>query len=234
MPLPKLDTPKYTAVIPSSKKQIQYRPFLVKEEKILMMAQESEDANIILNSIKDIISACVYGDIKVNDLTMYDIEYLFLQLRAKSVGETAEIRLKCEDCGEYNTHTINLNDIQVVFPEGEVSNKIQLTDDVGIELKRIGIEEATKISKLKEDKAFVHGIAASIDSVYDKDSVYTLADFSEKEIVEFIESFNRAQLEQIQKFIDNQPVLSHTIKFKCSKCGHENEITLKGLQSFFT
>jgi|MDTB01.2.fsa_nt_gb hypothetical protein len=233
MPLPTLETTKYTTTVPSTQQEIEYRPFLVKEEKILMMAQETNDPKAILKVTKDILSSCTFEKLDVNTLTMYDIEYLFLQLRMKSVGEIANIKLKCQETNEYVDYELDLSEVQVTYPEKKIDNKLQLTDKVGVTLKPISVDDAGDISLEKEDKQLVWGIAASIDTVYDEDSVYSLSDFSEKEVTEFVESLNRSQLEKIQEFITNQPTLSHTIKFKGPK-GHDNEITITGLQSFFT
>lgn len=233
MPLPTIETPKFTAVVPSTKKEIEYRPFLVKEEKILMMAQESNDSKSILKVTKDVLSSCTFNKLDVNSLAMYDIEYLFLQLRMKSVGEVAKLKLKCKETGEYTDYELNLEDVKVTYPEKEIDNKIKLTDKVGITLKPIGVDDAGEITEESDEKQFIWGIAASIASVYDENGVYQLSDFTEKEVTEFIESLNRKQIEQIQEYLENQPSLSHTIKFKGPE-GHDNEITLKGIQSFFT
>ena len=234
MPLPTLDTSKFTTTVPSTGKEIEYRPFLVKEEKILMQAQESNDPKAILKVTKDILSSCTFGKLDVSTLAMYDIEYLFLQLRMKSVGEVANIKLKCSECGEYTNYDLDLSEVQVTYPEKKIDNKIQLTDKVGVILKPISVDDAGEISAEAEDKQLIWGIAASIDTVYDEETTYSLSDFNEKEVTEFVESLNRSQLQKIQDFITNQPTLSHKITFKCEKCGHENTITLTGLQIFFT
>jgi hypothetical protein len=233
MPLPKIETPKFTAIVPSTKQEIEYRPFLVKEEKILMMAQESNNAKSILKATLDILSSCTFNKIDVNKLTMYDVEYLFLQLRMKSVGEVANIKLKCKETNEYVNYDLNLEDVQVQYPIKEIDNKVQLTPSVGVTLKPISVNDAGDISSEDEDKQLVWGIAASIETVYDENGVYQLSDFTEKEVTEFVESLSRDQLKNIQEYVENQPTLSHTIEFKGPK-GHDNTITLTGLQSFFT
>ena len=233
MPLPTIETPKYTAVVPSTKQEIEYRPFLVKEEKILMMAQESNDAKSVMKATKDILQSCTFNKLDVDKLAIYDIEYLFLQLRMRSVGEVAKLKLKCSKTGEYVKYDLNLEDVQVQYPKKKVDNKVQLTDNVGITLKPIGVEDATDIGSAEDEKQMVWGIAASIETVYDENGVYQLGDFSEKEVTDFVESLNRSQIEKIQNYLENQPTLSHTIEFKGPQ-GHENKITLTGLQSFFT
>ena len=231
MALPKLESPKYEVVIPSTKKLHEIRPFLVKEEKILMIAQESNNTAQIVKAMKEIISACSFNKIKVNELTSYDVEYLFLQLRAISVGETTDVKFKCSECGHENEVTINLKEIEVKYPEKEISNKIQLSDTIGIVLKPLSLSD---MSKIKEDSDIVDSIAIVIDSIYDDDNVYDAKESSKKELYEFVESLNHTQIEKIQEYLTNQPKLSCEVKFACSECGHENTITLEGIQSFFT
>ena len=159
MALPKLETSKYTAVIPSSKKTIEFRPFLVKEEKILMMAQESKDNLQIIGALKDIIKSCTFNTVDPSELTTYDLEYLFLQLRAKSVGETSEIKIKCDECGEYNEVSVNLSDAEVKNPNDSVDKKIELNDTVGIIMRPISLAKSEDLSKIKKDEdIFINSI----------------------------------------------------------------------------
>jgi ribosomal protein L44E len=230
MPLPVLEAPKYNLVVPSTKKKLQYRPFLVKEEKILMIAQESEDETQILNAIKEILVACTFGKFDPKENTSYDMEYIFLQLRSKSVGEKIQLSIPCSKCSTPNTVVVNLNDIEIKYPEVEVDNKIQLSDDVGLVLKPISMSEAIAVQK---DTSLERSIQAVIDNVYDSESVYKLENFTKKEISEFIDSFSHSSLEKIEEYITSQPTLEYTIKFKCSECGEENEQVLTGLESFF-
>jgi ribosomal protein L44E len=230
MPLPVLETPTYNLVVPSTKKKLKYRPFLVKEEKLLMIAQETEDEGQILNSIKDIISACTFGKFDANQNTSYDMEYIFLQLRSKSVGEKIELSIGCKECSTPNNVTVNLNDVQIKYPEKKLSTTIKLTKDVGITLKPISMSEAIEVQK---DPTLERSIRAVIDTVYDSTNVYKLEDFTDKEVVDFIDSFNHSSLEKIEEYILSQPSLEHTIKFKCSNCEKENEEVLSGLESFF-
>lgn len=234
MPLPKLESSKYTAVIPSTEKTIEFRPFLVKEEKILMIAQESKDNAQIISALKGIIKSCTFNAVDPNDLTTYDLEYLFLQLRAKSVGETSEIRIKCEECGEYNEVSVNLLDAEVKYPNDKIDNKIQLNDSVGIIMRPISLSKSEGISKLKkEEDIFTNSIIASIESIYDDNGVYQTDDTSEKDLKEFVDSLSHKHLQEIQKYLSEQPKLQLEIKFKCSKCGHDNSVILEGLESFF-
>lgn len=230
MPLPVLNTPTYTIKLPSTGKDIEYRPFLVKEEKILMIAQESKDQKQVMKAMRDIISSCTFGKVNADDCTVYDIEYLFLQLRSKSVGEIANVKIRCSKCGEYTPVEINLDEVGVIYPKEKIDPNIKLTDTVGIKLRPMQFRDAMKI---QSDKDISGTIATVIESIYDSDNVYDIQSISKKELDAFIDSMNRKQLESIQKFIENQPRVQHIIEFDCEKCGHKNRHVLTGLASFF-
>ena len=231
--LPKLETPTYSTVMPSTGDKVEYRPFLVKEEKILMIAQESKDNGAMLKALKNIIKACTFNKVNPNVCTTYDIEYLFLKLRAASVGETAELQFKCEECGEYNKVEVNLNEIEVVYPKEKPETNIKLTENVGIKLKEVEVNDIETLSDITNPENFSKAIASVIDVIYDAEYVYKVKDTSPKEVLAFIDNLSHTHLEKIQDFIENQPMLKHTVEFKCVKCGHENKIELVGLQSFF-
>ena len=232
MPLPKLETSKYITQLPSTKEEIEFRPFLVKEEKLLMIAQESEDEVQILKAMKDIIHACTFGKVNTEECTMYDIEYLFLQLRIKSVGEESIIRLKCDECGKYSEVSVDLTKIEVVFPKEEIPNTIQLSDSIGLTLKPLTLKASEKLTG-SDEEIFNQAIIQVIDTIYDNESVYDKNDVSEQEMIEFIDSMSHSHLEAIQKYIENQPELKHTVEFKCKHDNHENKVELKGIASFF-
>ena len=231
MALPKLEVPKYTTTVPSTGEVIEFRPFLVKEEKILMIAQESTNEKEILNAMKSILSSCTFGKVEPDNCTIYDLEYLFLQLRAKSVGETADLLLKCEKCGKTTPVTINLEDIKVQQPEKLVDDKIQLTDDIGVIMRPITVASTERLGQSKDE--VTAALSASIKAIYDADNVYETDDTSEKELSEFIDSLSHSQLLKIQEYIENQPSLRHTIEWTCKHDGHKNKIELKGIQAFF-
>ncbi len=233
MALPKLETPTYSIEVPSLKSEIEFRPFLVKEEKILMIAQESEDENKILKTIKDIISACSFEKLDPSECTASDIEYLFIQLRAKSIGETVTIKIKCSECNEYTANKIDLEEIKLSDDE-EVNNTIEITDSIGIVLKKISMLNAEKISKSDPLKAFNQLLIYSIESIYDADSVYPASESTEKELIAFIDSLSHSHLEKIQEYIQDVKKLQHTCSFKCKSCGHENKTVLEGIESFFS
>lgn len=233
MALPKLDIPTYPIEVPSLNKRVDFRPFLVKEEKVLMIAQETDDQSKLLPVIKDIIKACSFEKLDPNECTATDLEYIFLQLRAKSVGETVSVQIKCEECDEYATVKINLEDIKIT-EAADLSNTIEINDSVGIVLKSLSIKDAEKIDDTDAEKAFNQTIVYSIESIYDADSVYPASESTEKELIEFIDSLSHSHLEKIQEYIQNIPKLTYTAKFKCEACGHKNEIVLEGIESFFS
>jgi hypothetical protein len=234
MPLPILEAAKYTTVVPSTNETIEFRPFLVKEEKILMLAQESDDSSQIIGALKRIIEACTFDEVDANKLTTYDLEYLFLQLRAKSVGETSDVVLKCAECEASNPIVIKLSDITVDFTKAAKDNKIELTDSIGIILRPISVGKSEELSKLDANAdSFNRSISACIESIYDSNGEYIADDTSEKEMGQFIDSLTHDQLHKIQLYIENQPELKEVVKFKCKKCGHDNEFTVSGLASFF-
>lgn len=231
MPLPVLETIKYETVIPSTGKKIEYRPFLVKEEKILLLAQESGDSDQIIRALKDIINSCTFEKVNVDNLAVYDLEYLFLQLRAKSVGEIIDLQVKCKECERVNQLQVNLSSVQVEHSSKKMSNKIELTETVGIIARPIPVKDIGKVSDKTED--FVKMIALCIESIYDDSNVYNSSDVSEKELLTFVESLSRSQVEKIEKFISNQPKLLHKESYTCHSCNAINTIQMEGLQDFF-
>lgn len=234
MALPKLETPTYSTTIPSTGREIEYRPFLVKEEKILMMAQESQDTAQAISALKKIISSCTFGKVDPNELTTYDAEYLFLQLRIKSVGETVEFQIKCADpdCDGMTDVVVDLSEVEVVQPDVKVDTNIKLNDSIGMTLKEVTLKDAVGLSG--KDMDDITGLVSCvIDTIYDEDKVYNVADVSKKELAVFIDSLNHHQLETITTFIQNQPAIKKEVKYTCVKCGKENVIELRGLQDFF-
>lgn len=229
MPIPILETSTHTIEIPSTKEKVEIRPFLVKEEKILIQAQESKDDKVIIKAIKDIISVCSFKKITPNDLTLFDLEYIFLQLRGISVGESIEFKVKCDECEKINVINLDISDVKVHFPEEAENNKIALTDSVGVTLRPIRVKDMSKL-----DGDITEAIIASIESIYDEDNVYLSDESSKKELVAFVDSLSHKHLEAIQKYIENQPKLTHTLEYTCIHCGHKNELVLSGLSDFFT
>ena len=231
MALPKLETPTYETIIPSTGRAIEYRPFLVKEEKILMMAQETQDTAQAISALKKIISSCTFGKVDPNSLTTYDAEFLFLQLRIKSVGESVDFIITDKDTGEDVNVSVDLSEVQVVEPEVELEKTIQLNDSIGLTLKEVTLKDAVGLSS-KDMNDITGLISVVIDTIYDDEKVYNAREVSKKELEAFIESLNHSQLEQITTFIQNQPAIQKEIKYRL-KDGQEKTITLKGLQDFF-
>lgn len=235
--LPTIEIPRFETVLPSTKKKIEFRPYLVKEEKILMIASESKDEKQILKAIKDMVRACTFDKINPDDLTVFDLEYLFLKLRAKSVGESSKIKLKCEACASFTDTSINLDEIEPTIDPGFANNRIMLTDDIGVTIKLVSVRAISRIDlsdKGNSVNRVMELLAASIETVFDKKGVYAADTLQKDELGTFIDSLNRQQLGKIEEYIKLLPKLEKTIEFKCSKCEKENSIILSGLQSFFT
>ena len=240
MPLPKIATPSYELELPSTGKTIEYRPFLVKEEKLLVIALESQDTKQITNAIKAVIRSCVLTkSVKVEDLPTFDIEYLFLNIRGKSVGEDIDVKIICPDDEKTEVNiSVNLDDIQVEKSKDH-SNKIKLDKNLMMELKYPSLNEFVKsnfdpndLNRSAMDQSF-DLISTCIDKIYDQDEVWVAADCTKKEIKDFIESMNSAQFKQIENFFETMPKLSHTIKVTNPKTKVESEVVLEGLASFF-
>jgi hypothetical protein len=237
MALPKLETPTYQTTIPSTGKLIEYRPFLVKEEKILMMAQETQDPAQAMGALKRIISACTFDKVNPNELTTYDAEFLFLQLRIKSVGETAKFQLPCEGCKELQDVEVDLQEVEVKFPKDTPNKDIKITDKIGIILKELTLADAIGMSGTDmEDISSM--VALVIDSIYDDDKSYPANTVSRQELVEFVDQLNHTQLDEIQKFISSQPAVEKIVAFGCNNktqgCnGCKTEVTMRGLADFF-
>ena len=240
MPLPKIATPSYELELPSTGQTITYRPFLVKEEKLLVIALESEDTKQITNAIKAVIRACVLTKgIKVETLPTFDIEYLFLNIRGKSVGEDLDVKLICPDDNETEVDvTISLDDIQIQKPEGH-SNQIKLDNNLMMELKYPSLNEFIKNnfdpndkSKNPMDQSF-DLIGSCISKIYNEDEVWAAADCSKKELNDFLDSMNSNQFKEVEKFFETMPKLSHTVKVTNPKTKVESDVVLEGLASFF-
>ena len=239
MPLPKISTPTYELELPSTGETIQYRPFLVKEEKLLVIALESEDIKQITAAIKTVIKNCIITkNIKVESLPTFDIEYLFLNIRGKSVGEELDVNIICPDDGETQVPVkINLDDIKVQKNE-EHSNRIKLDDSIMMEMKYPSLDQFIKnnfdfSNKNAMDQSF-DLIASCIDKIFTEEEVWTTSDVTKKEMNDFLESMNSSQFKDIEKFFETMPKLSHTIKVTNPVTEVESEVVLEGLASFFT
>jgi len=237
MALPKVGLPSYELELPSSGKTVKYRPFLVKEEKVLLLALESQDEKQITNSVLDLLKSCIITrGVKVETLPSFDIEYLFLKIRAASIGEIIELLITCNDDGETQVPTtININEVEVVKPEGH-SNKVMLDDNIGVVMKYPAFDRFVKnvfIGNPVETDEVFDIIAESIDQIFDNEEVYDSSTTTKKELVDWVGSLTSKQFESIRKFYETSPKLSHTFKVKNPNTGVESEYTFEGLQSFF-
>ena len=236
MALPKINTPTYELEVPSTNEKIKYRPFLVKEEKILLIALESNENKQIIQAVKEIVAMCTFDKIDLGNMPMFDVEYIFLQIRSKSVGETSNLKLLCKDDGKtYADVKIDLGDIKVSVDE-EHTNKIELTDEMGMimtyptidSFMNTGISEITSSNMLEV-------IATCILQIYDKkgEEVFDAKDQTKEELNDFIGQLNTKQFREVQKFFDTSPKLTHTVMVKNPKTKVESEVVLNGLNDFF-
>jgi len=238
MPLPKIATPTYELELPSTKQKIKFRPFLVKEEKLLVLALETEDSAQITSAITQVIKGCIITkNVKVEDLPTFDIEFLFLNIRGKSVGEEVEVNVICPDDGETEVPVkIALDEIEVTFNE-EHSTKINIDDNLSMEMKYPSLDQFIKNNfdfnnESTMDQSF-EIIGSCIDKIFSEEEVWAAEDFSKQEVEEFLEQMNSSQFKEIEKFFNTMPKLSHEIKVKNPKTKKTSTVVLEGLSSFF-
>jgi hypothetical protein len=240
--LPKIDVPLYSITLPLSNKKIKIRPFLVKEEKILLMAMESNDEESILLAIKQIVNNCCMDKIDVDELPILDLEFIFLNLRARSIGEMVELEYKCNNdikveeetkkCENLVKIEFNLLDIEIK-KQSENKKKIQLTKKLGVMMKYPNFNVIKNVENLSETEQIGKMIANCIEYIFDDETIYYTKDVSEQEVVDFIDSLTSEQFLKIQEFLNDVPKLEKTLKFKCNKCSYEEDLRLEGIQSFF-
>ena len=245
MALPKIDVPIHTVDLPLTKKNVRFRPFLVKEEKLLLMAMESQEEKTILESIKQVLNNCCLDDIDIGGLPTSDLEFLFLNLRARSIGEIVELQYKCnnkvsDEAGEEKTcnHVVKF-DLNILEVKPEIlpnhSAKIELTKDLGIMMKYPNIASIQKIetNEGSDIEKIMNIVTECIDFIYDADSIYYKKDISDEELDEFIGSLTRDQFSKVQEFFDTMPKIKKIVPFTCGKCGYKEDITIEGIQNFF-
>ena len=236
MALPKLTTPTYELEIPSTDDKIKYRPFLVKEEKILMMAMESKSSADITQAVKDIVMECTFNKVDISNMPMFDVEYIFLNIRSKSVGEVSKLKILCQDDGKtYADVELDLNEVKVQVGDDH-TNKIELTEDMGLIMKYPTIDSfsETGIRDINPSN-MLDVISTCILQIYEKkgEKTYDPKDQTKKELTEFIEQLNTKQFKDVQKFFETMPKLKHEITVKNPKTKKENKVTLTGLNDFF-
>ena len=236
MALPKIDVPIYELTVPSTDEKIKYRPFLVKEEKLLLIAMESGENSDILRAVKDIVDACTFNKMKIGNMPMFDVEYIFLQIRAKAVGEVSTLRILCrDDMKTYAKVEVDLNEIEVRVTDAH-TNKIELSDEMGVIMKYPTVDSfvENKIDDISPAN-MLDVIITCIDKIYDKkgEEVYDAKDSTKQELIDFVEQMNTTQFADVQKFFDTMPALSHEITVKNPKTKKESKVTLNGLNDFF-
>jgi hypothetical protein len=242
MALPKIQSPIFQLKLPSDGKEIRYRPFLVKEQKILLIAMEADSENDVTTAIKQIVNNCSIDDVDVDKMPMFDLEYFFTKLRAKSVGEIVEMRLqhgrgvnsKGEQCKHVTNFKLNLMDVEV-HKEKDHTDKIILDEErqIGIKLSYPKINLVDTIKGKNEIQGVLDATKMCTEYIFDADNVYAKADMKDDELSEFLEDLSQAQFEKIVSFFKTMPKLKHTIKWKCGGCGCQETVNLEGMQSFF-
>jgi hypothetical protein len=240
MALPMMSAPTYELVVPSTGAKVKYRPFLVKEEKALLIAQQSEDASVMVDTLKNVIKACVQDKLDVDRLATFDLEYMFMQIRGKSVGESIDLYFPCDnDHGEDNEKarvkiTLDVNDI-VVEKQPNHTNKFELFDDVGVVMKYPTVEVLKKLESLDEtdlDKIF-EIMAYSIDYIFDSEQLYYSSEQKHEDLIQFINNLSSEQFIKLQQFFETMPKLRKEVEYNCPVCGKHHTKVLEGIQSFF-
>jgi hypothetical protein len=243
MALPKLDVPTYEVKLVSTGKTIRFRPFLVKEQKLFLMASESEDPKEMINTIRQVLKNCVLDEIDIDNLPTFDLEYLFMNLRARSVEEVVELSYKCNNtvkddkgedkkCNGVVNFKLNILEIEPT-KNPEHKNKIEITENLGICFKYPTFEMVQKYENMDENQVMIEILTDCIDYIYDKENIYYSKDTPRQELEEFIDNLQQKDLEKFQLFFDTMPEIKKDVHFKCGKCGYDEDITIKGMQNFF-
>jgi hypothetical protein len=243
MALPKLDVPTYEVNLISTGKPVRFRPFLVKEQKLFLMASESEDPNEIIKTIRQVLKNCILDEIDVDNLPTFDLEFLFMNLRARSVEEVVELQYKCNNnvkdeegntkkCNGIVNFKMNLLEVKPT-KDTDHTNKIQITENLGICFKYPTFEMVQKYDDLNENQIMMNILVDCIDYIYDKENIYYAKDTPRKELEEFVDNLQQKDIEKFEKFFSTLPEIKKDVHFKCPKCSYEEDITIKGMQNFF-
>ena len=236
MALPQVNSSRYSTTLPSTGVDIEYRPYLVKEEKIMMVALESKDNKQVLGAMKDVAKACIHSDIDIDKLTSFDLEWVFLKLRAKSVGESADVKLKCqeEDCNGMTDVSINLEELEM--DDYDDNRIIQMNDKVGVQMSypSVSLMEKYDEEKLKSVDGAFDMIVDCMETIYDDEDVYVVANEKRQDVMGFIEALTSPQFKMLADWLQKIPAVRKDVEWCCSKCGADNKLELRGLQSFFT
>lgn len=237
MALPKSATPTYELKVPTTGENVKYRPFLVKEEKTLLLAHQSENIGVMIDTLKTVIDACTFGILNIDKLAMVDIEYIFIQLRAKSVGEISELNFSCKKCEDPKAKmkvNIDLTQLEVTF-NPEHKKDIELFDDVGVRMKYPSIDTINKLKNVSDtqSESIFDIIVDCIDCVYDSDNVYPAIEQSRQELIDFVDNLTQEQFLKLQQFFETMPKLEKVVEFDCPICGYHHVNTIQGLDGFF-
>lgn len=242
--LPKIDVPIYELKLLSSGKSLKFRPFTVKEEKLFLMAAEADDIKSVIDTTKQVINNCVLDEIDIDELPIFDIEYIFLQLRSKSIGEVVNLKYRCNNkifdegtteekqCKTIVEIDVNLNELIPIFEKKE-TNRVEITEKMGIVLKYPNFKLLENFSDENTPESIIETIINCINYIYDSENIYYSKDFSKEELTEFVESMQTKDLEKFKEFFDSAPKIQKTIKFVCPKCRYEEDVLVEGLESFF-
>ena len=241
--LPKLDVPIYNIKLISTGQDIRIRPFLVKEQKLFLMASETEDSKETINTIRQVLKNCILDEVDVDNLPTFDLEYLFMNLRARSVEEVVNLKYKCNNnikndkgeetvCNGSVEFDVNLLEV-IPTTHAEHTNKFQLTEKIGICLKYPTFEMIQKYEGMDENDIMVNILVDCIEYLFDSEQIYYSKDSTRKELEEFVESMQQKDLEKIKVFFDTMPEIKKDVHFKCPKCGYEEDMVIRGLQNFF-
>lgn len=231
MALPKLETPTYELILPSTGEKIKFRPFLVKEYKILLTSLESDNEEIN-RVVYELIDACTFNKLKMNDLANFDIEYIFLNIRAKSIGEITNISLKCKNCEERIDIEMDITKAKIEKSDDH-TNRILITENMGVEMRYPRFDEIISIYENLKTEKIVDLLCSCIKGIFTEEEYYNTEEYSREEIIEFVNSFSKEQFEKIENFFVTMPKVVQNIEKDCGKCGTKNEIKLEGLQNFF-
>tara|TARA_B100000963_G_scaffold362024_1_gene402221 strand:- start:2932 stop:3642 length:711 start_codon:yes stop_codon:yes gene_type:complete len=236
MALPQVNSSRYSTKLPSTGIEVDYRPYLVKEEKIMMVALESKDNKQIVKAMKDVAEACIYDDVDMESFTVFDLEWIFLQLRSKSVGENANVNLKCleEDCNAMTEVSIKLDEVEM--DDYDPNRVVQMNDNVGIQMRypSVSLMEQYDEEKLQSVEGAFDLIIDCLEIIYDRDNVYHVKDEKREEVKEFVEALTSTQFKILADWLKKIPTVRKDIEWGCSKCEANNKLELRGLQSFFT
>jgi len=230
MALPRLDTPTYELTLPSTGAKVKFRPFLVKEHKILLTMSEADNSEVA-RIIRELVDVCTFNKLKIKELPHFDIEYIFMFLRAKSISETVDVVVNCE-CGEKIDASFNIEDLQVIKPEGH-SNKIMINNEIGIELKYPNIDDVVDVYATKDNQKVIDLIIKSIKGIYNQEDYWVAEEQTKEELEEFVFSLTKDQFDKLEKFFVTSPKIVQNIECDCPKCGKHNVSKLEGLQNFF-